>query len=99
MANTYGMVMRYLPWRVRKDITIHTFVRSVILEGLFQTTTKNATIMIPSNAIIGGNRSAASSVTASIHSPSLVSMVSATKMNKQISNLHTFINNPQHSIE
>ena len=36
MANAYGMAMKYYPYHRKKEITTHSFVRSVILEGLFQ---------------------------------------------------------------
>ena len=36
MANAYGMAMKYYPWRMKKELNIQSFVRQVIIEGLFQ---------------------------------------------------------------
>ena len=92
MANAYGMAMKYYPWRMKKELNIQSFVRQVIIEGLFQQQTQSSALMIPtttSKTSVSG-RSVASSVS-SIHSPCLTTSVVTTlpTQTQQQSNITT----------
>ena len=99
MANAYGMAMKYLPWRVRKKLSIKSFVRQIIHDRLFQKQNTTAH-MIPttnSKTRVSG-RSVASSVS-SIKLPSFFSIALSINRTTQLPNLATDVVVTLHSIE
>ena len=86
MANAYGMAMKYFTFNMKKELTTQTFVRQVILEGLFELTSNSTHPMIPPKHLATNNTysrsgggdagSILSSVSSIRNSPSIASLAS-----------------------